>query len=106
MKSEPVDLAQVMDSLGELRQEVGRLRERVAALETSAAARPVTNSAPQPFAAEVLSEETVVVIGAAIAAFLGKKPQIREIRLQGGTSWAQLGRAAIQASHALTVRRD
>jgi methylmalonyl-CoA carboxyltransferase large subunit len=41
------------------------------------------------------------VIGAAIAAYLGKKPHIRQIRLLGTTGWAQQGRLTIQASHAL-----
>ena len=51
--------------------------------------------------AEGLSEELVLVISAAIAAFLGKKAHIRQIRLIGSAAWAQQGRVIIQASHAL-----
>jgi methylmalonyl-CoA carboxyltransferase 12S subunit len=43
------------------------------------------------------------VIAAAIAAFLGKKAHIRQIRLLGSAAWAQEGRVTIQASHAITV---
>ena len=40
MKSETVDWAQVVDSLGAFRQELARLGERVAALETAAGVAP------------------------------------------------------------------
>jgi len=46
----------------------------------------------------------VLVISAAVAAFLGKKPHIRQIRLLGSVAWAQQGRTTIQASHALSVK--
>jgi methylmalonyl-CoA carboxyltransferase large subunit len=51
-----------------------------------------------------ISEEILLVISAAIAAFLGKKPTIRQIRLVGTAAWAQEGRVTIQASHALSGR--
>jgi methylmalonyl-CoA carboxyltransferase 12S subunit len=105
MKSETVDWGQMNDTLGALRQELNRLSERVAALE---AAVRVTPRAPvpvqRPSATEGLSEEMILVISAAIAAFLGKKPHIRQIRLLGAASWAQQGRVMIQASHDLPVR--
>src|SRR5260370_31224882 len=90
MMTETVDLARVADALEALRQEVARLSERVAALEaragSAAAAAPAlvltAASAPAP-EAEGLSEELVLVISAAIAAFLGKKAPIRQIRLLG-----------------------
>jgi methylmalonyl-CoA carboxyltransferase large subunit len=98
MTTEAVDLARLADTLEALRREVGRLSERVAALE--GAARPAR---PAPSAADGLSEELVLVISAAIAAYLGKKPHIRQIRLLRSDAWAQQGRATIQASHALSV---
>jgi methylmalonyl-CoA carboxyltransferase large subunit len=52
---------------------------------------------------EGLSEELVLVISAAIAAFLGKKPHIRQIRLLSSHAWAEHGRVTIQASHALST---
>jgi methylmalonyl-CoA carboxyltransferase large subunit len=54
-------------------------------------------------AEEGLSEEIILVISAAVAAFLGKKAPIRQIRLLGSTAWAQQGRVTIQASHTLDV---
>ncbi len=95
MATETLDLARVADALEALRREVARLHERVAALEAGRAA-----PAPPP-AAEAISEEIVIVIGAAVAAFLGKKAPIRQIRLLGSAAWAQQGRATVQASHAL-----
>jgi methylmalonyl-CoA carboxyltransferase large subunit len=70
---------------------------QAAALATSLA--PAQPAAPE---AEGLSEELVLVISAAVAAFLGKKAHIRQIRLLGSAAWAQQGRATIQASHALS----
>ena len=102
MKSEAEDLAQVMGALDSLRQDVAGLNERVVALETAGAARPAA-MATAPTQADEIGEELVLVISAAIAAFLGVKPHIRQIRLLGSASWAQQGRATIQASHALTV---
>jgi methylmalonyl-CoA carboxyltransferase large subunit len=100
------DLVRLADALEALRQEVARLGERVAALEkangqASVAAAPAPARTAAPPAAEGLSEELVLVISAAVAAFLGKKAHIRQIRLLGSAAWAQQGRATIQASHAL-----
>jgi len=100
MTTEVMDLARLADTLEALRREVSRLSERVAALE--AAARPTAPTRPP--AADGLSEELVLVISAAIAAYLGKKPHIRQIRLLRSDAWAQEGRTTIQASHALVVR--
>ena len=121
MKAETVDLAQVMDALEALRREVARLGERVAALEAAAPSPPgplshkgergsQTDLPPLPSVGEGgrggegdkgISEEIILVISAAVAAFLGKKPRIRQIRLLGSAAWAQQGRVTIQASHAL-----
>jgi methylmalonyl-CoA carboxyltransferase 12S subunit len=105
MKSETVDWDQMNDTLGALRQELNRLSERVAALEAAVGVTPrAPVPAQRPPATEGLSEEMILVISAAIAAFLGKKPHIRQIRLLGAASWAQQGRVMIQASHDLPVR--
>jgi methylmalonyl-CoA carboxyltransferase large subunit len=113
MKPETANSSQVAEALESLRQELARLGERVAALEKAAGMKPRA-AAPAPAAPppdkkppvepEGLSEELVLVISAAIAAFLGKKPHIRQIRLLGSVAWAQQGRATIQASHALSVK--
>jgi methylmalonyl-CoA carboxyltransferase 12S subunit len=116
MQVETVDSIQLTEALAALRQEVARLAERVTALE--AAAAPSQESEvrghesrvrkPHPAACGLaadqgLSEELILVIGAAVAAYLGKRPHVRQIRLVGTTTWAQQGRVTIQASHALTV---
>jgi methylmalonyl-CoA carboxyltransferase large subunit len=104
MKGETVDESRVLGALESLRQELARLSERVAALEAKAEgnARPVAPAPPVAVLPEGLSEELVLVIAAAVAAFLGKKPHIRQIRLLGSAAWAQQGRVTIQASHALS----
>src|SRR5262249_20063222 len=117
MRSETSDGARVADALEALRQELARLGERVAALEAAVgtkpaaaalapsreSARPLASAerAPQsepagPAQAEGLSEELLLVLSAASAAYLGKKPHIRQIRLLGSAAWAQQGRVTIQ----------
>jgi methylmalonyl-CoA carboxyltransferase large subunit len=110
MKPQTEDWTRISDALGALREEVARLSQRVAVLESrlqpAEAGTPTSPGAvlrPAP-EAENLSEELIVVISAAIAAFLGKKPHIRQIRLLGAAAWAQQGRVTIQASHNLAVR--
>jgi len=121
MKSDTVDLTKVVDALEGLSRELSRLGERVAALEAAAASPALTaatvkkevetraprlaSSPPpaQPAVADGLSEELILVIGAAIAAFVGKKAHIRQIHLIGSAAWAQQGRVTIQASHELSV---
>ena len=52
-----------------------------------------------------LSEELILVISAAIAAYLGKKAPIRGIRLLGSDAWSHQGRLTIQASHERVLSR-
>jgi methylmalonyl-CoA carboxyltransferase large subunit len=121
MKTETVDWAHVVDTLGALRQEIVRLNERVAALESATGLATLTKhaaaaaeapapapaaAAPPPPVPEELSEELVLTISAAIAAFLGKRAHIRQIRLLGSQAWAQQGRVSIQASHRLEVQHS
>lgn len=104
MKPEPDAWAGISEALAALRQEVARLGERVAALEGAGASARTAAPVPPKAATAALSEELVVVISAAIAAFLGKKAHIRQIRLIGAAGWVQQGRVTIQASHALSAR--
>jgi methylmalonyl-CoA carboxyltransferase large subunit len=108
MTSDAADHAVLFDTLQALRLEVDRLTERVAALEAHAGAQLATTapSSSAPRAVDGVSEEIIAVISAALAAYLGVKPHIRQISLVGGASWAQQGRVTIQASHALAVRHD
>src|SRR5262249_48407958 len=122
MRTEMEDSAGLQSALGAIRDELRRLGERVAALEALGGGqksseviggqksevrsqqRPLTSDLRPLTSEEGLSEELVLVISAAIAAFLGKKPHIRQIRLLGTTAWSQQGRVTIQASHALSAR--
>ncbi len=116
MKSETMEQAQSLDDLRVLRQEVARLAVHVAALESAAgttvraiglatAAGERTASLPDEVA-EGVSEEIILVISAAVAAFLGKRAHVRQISLVRSAAWSQQGRVTIQASHALAMHHN
>ncbi|MDX2154099.1 MAG: hypothetical protein SFV54_25390 [Bryobacteraceae bacterium] len=111
MMSETIDVTQTID---ELRAQVAELTARLARLEAqvspprpdpvpqpAAPPRPVAAPAPQPSPTEPISEEILLVISAAVAAFLGDRAHIRSVRLISSRAWAQEGRVSIQASHRL-----
>lgn len=111
MNPETTGLGDVMKALASIQDELARLASRVAALESASA--PIAPPLPTPAravestgAAETLGDEVVLILGAAVAAFLGKKAHIRGIQLLDSTAWAQQGRVAIQASHALSTGRS
>jgi methylmalonyl-CoA carboxyltransferase large subunit len=104
MKPETGDWIEVSGALKSIRQDLALLTARVAALESASVAKPSPAATPPALQAAGLSHEIVLVISAAIAAYLGKKPHIRQIRLLGTSAWAQQGRVTIQASHALATR--
>lgn len=89
------------------------MAEHVAALESAAeptpraiAPAPVAEKSTASLPVEVaagVSEEIIVVISAAVAAFLGKRAHVRQIRLVRSAGWSQQGRVTIQASHALAI---
>jgi hypothetical protein len=73
----------------------------------AAAPAPKPAVAPPPAAPPVKEEitpETIAVISAALAAYLGKRAKIRSIRRvthSGVSPWTQQGRVYIQGSHNL-----
>ncbi len=69
-----------------------------AAAPAAKGARP--RPTPPPTAPEI-SEEELLAVSAALAAFFGVRMRIRQIRLLGSQAWAQQGRVSIQASHRL-----
>jgi hypothetical protein len=74
--------------------QLSELAQAVKALETRLAQRKDDEVAP----------ETLVVIAAAVTAFLGKKVRIRSAHLLrqktvAVSAWAQQGRAAVHGSH-------
>ena len=87
----------LLELIEDLKAQITALQGRVAELEhgTETAATAAAPAAPE------LDEQTVILIASAVAAYLGKRPRIRAIRLLGTTNWAQQGRVSIQASHRL-----
>jgi methylmalonyl-CoA carboxyltransferase 12S subunit len=115
-----VNTADLTTVLDQLRSEIRELSERLSRIESAAAqpaaappapapARPQPEAPPpqpaaapeQPQADEPISEEIMLVISAAVAAFLGERAHVRQIRLIRSPIWSQQGRVSIQASHRL-----
>ena len=69
------------------------------------AAQPAAK-APEPEIAEEVSPDMIMVLTAAVAAFMGKRARVRGARLvrnAPSNAWAQQGRVFVQASHNLGV---
>ena len=77
--------------VAEMREQIAALALRVNALELAAAKVAAT---PTP-----VSEEDMITISAAVAAFLGVRARIRQVRLVHSSAWAQVGRMGTHASH-------
>jgi len=80
-------------SVAELRALVAELAARIQTLEEQAAQRH-----PE------VSEDVLLAISAACAAFLGKRATIKQVHLHRGSTWAAQGRAVHQQSHAGLAR--
>lgn len=92
----------VQAELDRLRQQLAEMTARVEALQQRAPQEPPTP--PQPVVSrepEPIPEDIVLVISAAVAAYLGARVRIRHIQLITSHAWAQQGRVSIQASHRL-----
>jgi len=88
----------------DLEAEVKELRQRVEKLEAllAASAEKVKPQPPVPPAISYqIAPDILLAISAAVAAFLGKRATIQQIRLTGTTAWAMQGRATVQASHGI-----
>ena len=107
--------------LSELAASLKALQTRVAELSQPAVVQPASAPAVEAKAApaaskEVLHQETgevtsemLVVIAAAVTAFLGKKVRIRSAKMLQSpyevvNPWSQQGRVYVQASHFLRSR--
>src|SRR3569833_1114456 len=91
----------------ELAEQLHAMQHKLTALELKRP-EPVAPPAPKaPGAAapkvEAIPEEIMLVIAAAVAAFVGKSARIRSARYlhEGESPWAQQGRVFVQASHNL-----
>ncbi|RFO95150.1 hypothetical protein DIC66_19760 [Rhodoferax lacus] len=80
--------------LAQMRQELDTLRQRVATLEQGALQAAASSTAAAP-----PSEEDLLLISAAVAAFLGVRARVRQVRLVHSSAWAQVGRMGSHASH-------
>lgn len=80
--------------IAQMRAEIGRLARSVNELEQRMAEAPLAASVAP-------SEETLLAIAAAVAAFLGVRARIRQVRVVHSTAWAQVGRVGAHASHRL-----
>ncbi|WP_169977398.1 hypothetical protein [Tautonia rosea] len=98
MNPEPTDLIRLVEAVDALRREVAQLTDRVSAIEAKGASTVTGTSAAAP-----INQELVFVIAAAVAAFLGKRAHVRQIRLLGSDAWARQGRVTVQASHTLAI---
>jgi methylmalonyl-CoA carboxyltransferase 12S subunit len=76
---------------------------RPAAAAEIAPALPVSGTVEA--ATEEISEEVLAVIAASVAAFLGERAHIRQVRLVASDAWAQQGRVSVMASHRWAVHR-
>jgi methylmalonyl-CoA carboxyltransferase 12S subunit len=100
-------LEEVNERLRSMEERIGLLELRIAETAVKpAASAPAPVPAPVPASAkkeeEQIDPEVLMVIAAAVAAFMGKKARIRRVRrsVAGGMNpWAQQGRVSIQASH-------
>lgn len=73
-----------------LQEQVAALVARVETLESDL--RRVTHAGePDP--------DVVLAISAAVAAYLGKRAHVKQIRLRRGSAWSDQGRAHLQQSH-------
>jgi len=88
---EPAKNTDALALISEMRAEITALTMRVNALELAAAKLAAT---PAP-----VSEEDMVALSAAVAAFLGVRARIRQVRLVHSSAWAQVGRMGTHASH-------
>ena len=85
-----------------LKNEITELRQRIEKLEALlAAGRDGQRTAPPAAGKQEISPEIVLAISAAVAAFLGKRATIRQIRLTSSNAWSAAGPATMQASHAI-----
>lgn len=100
--SPPLDASgELLALVAELRDEVRGLAARVAQLEQQRAAPAAARSAAEPPPRQEVSEEDLLAIAAAVAAFLGVRAHIRQVRLIHSAAWGQVGRVTVQASHRL-----
>jgi len=98
----------VIEAVELLRRDVARLSERMSEIEKRVHGDPqrITLTDKSPPKAEEFSEQLLIAISAAVAAYLDVKPHIRQIRLLGSVPWSHEGRVTIQASKDFAVHHS
>lgn len=89
----------LLATLQALRDEVRGLAGRVAELEGCLAAAGIRPPLAAPAPAIEITEDELLAISAAVAAYLGVRAHIRQVRLIQSTTWGQIGRLNVHASH-------
>jgi methylmalonyl-CoA carboxyltransferase 12S subunit len=92
-------LAEIRAQLADLGERVSRLEEQRQVGQALPSANPATVGLALPPPKHAISEDRLIAISAAVAAFLGERVRIRQIRLIRSNAWAQQGRVSVQASH-------
>ena len=108
----------VENALAALEQQLAKLASRLDEMERRISAQPsaarpeakpepvkqpapVKAAPPAPPAAPEVTEEELLAISAALAAYFGVRVHVRQVRLISSAAWAQQGRVSVQASHLL-----
>src|SRR5438445_12920256 len=98
-------LVEITAILEDIRKQFVALSERVERLEqgqaSAAPPAPPTGLVREAPKQTPITEEELLAVSAALAAYLGVRVHIRQIRLISSRAWAQEGRVSIQASHRL-----
>lgn len=95
------DIESLRLEVAELKDTVAKLLKGGTATAPAATPTPAPVAAPKPAVAAGINEETMFLISAAVAAFLGKRARIKMVRAsnQAVDGWRLQGRVAIQGSH-------
>lgn len=81
-------MSETTEIVAELKAHLLKLEARVQTLDDEAARRH-----PE------VSEDVLLAISAAVAAYLGKRATVKQVHLHRAGGWASQGRASVQQSH-------
>jgi len=107
-------LAQLEERVRSLEAERGAAIGAAAAFAPPAAILPAAAPGTPAQRTEVVADsvrgeitpDILLVISAAVAAFLGERAHVRQVRLLASPAWAQQGRVSVMASHRWAVHRS
>ena len=89
--STPIPASGQEQTIAELLESVRSLATRVEHLEAELAQQRAQTPG--------VSDEVVIAISAAVAAFLGPRAKIKQMHYRTGEAWAQQGRVVVQGRH-------